>query len=65
MRVPFGRYRDTPLDQPPHAYLHWLARTTWIRGPLRYCAQAELTRRARETTPTPKRLPLDDLPEAS
>jgi hypothetical protein len=33
--MPFGRYRDVPLDQVPRAYLEWVLATCVITTRLR------------------------------
>jgi Putative quorum-sensing-regulated virulence factor len=45
-RMPFGRHKNTPLDELPVDYLEWLL-TRDLRDPLKSAAQAEWVRRER------------------
>ena len=48
--MPFGKYKNRPIDQVPSGYLDWLT-TTELRDPLRAAVVAELGRRNGATTP--------------
>lgn len=30
-RMPFGKYKDIPIDEVPHEYLNWLLAQSWFR----------------------------------
>jgi hypothetical protein len=48
--MPFGKYKNQPIDQVPSGYLDWLI-TTELRDPVRAAVVAELARR-KATTPS-------------
>ena len=49
MRMPFGKYRDIPLDEVPGDYLAWAYRTVDFRSEyLRHAIAAEMMRRAEQ-----------------
>jgi uncharacterized protein (DUF3820 family) len=45
MRIPFGKYRGTPIDELPLQYIEWLIDQDFLRQPLRSALEAEFERR--------------------
>ena len=45
MKMPFGKYAGTPVENLPSPYLWWLSGADWLREPLKTAIEEERERR--------------------